>query len=115
MSATRDHLADLLSGYYGGSGFRVERRPDGTVAGHGFGGVTWIGLPVVRSDLDDPAFPDRLRALSEVRMPTGELCPLELLPDDACGDDLRALLVDLHLSDRGHVQVYTVVSSSPRT
>ena len=47
MDATRDRLADLLAAYYEGSGFRVERRADGRVLGHGFGGVTWIGLPSV--------------------------------------------------------------------
>jgi hypothetical protein len=112
MDATRDRLADLLAAYYEGSGFRVERRADGRVLGHGFGGVTWIGLPVVPSDLEDPAFPDRLRALSEERMPTGERCPLELLPDEPCADDLRALLGELHLAERRHVEVYSVLSAT---
>jgi hypothetical protein len=112
VSATRDRLADLLAAYDQGSGFRVERRSDGTVLGHGFGGVTWIGLPVVPSDLEHPAFPDMLRALGEERMPTGELCPLELLPAEDCVDDLRALLAELHLIKRGHVEVYSVLSAT---
>jgi len=42
--------------------------------------VTWIGLPVSAEDLDDAGFEARLVELGGERMPTGELCPLELLP-----------------------------------
>ncbi len=45
-------------------------------------------------------------------MQSGELCPLELLPDDACADGLRALLGDLRLGERGHVEVYALARSS---
>lgn len=106
----RRHLADLLEDYYRGCGWLAERRDDGTVRATGIGGVTWIGLPVVAHDLDDPGFAATLRALGEERMPTGELCPLELLPDEMCADDLRALLGELHLADRGHVEVYSVAA-----
>jgi len=41
-------------------------------------------------DLDDPGFDERLLALSAERMPTGELCPLELLPSADCVDRLRS-------------------------
>lgn len=72
--------------------------------------MTWIGLPVVASDLTDASFRDRLRALGDERMPTGELCPLEILPDGDCAADLSALLDELRLSDRGHVELYTLAA-----
>lgn len=106
----RQHLANLLEGYYRGAGWSVERRPDGTVRAKGLGGVTWIGLPVVASDLKNPRFSDALLGLSEERMPTGERCPLELLPDPGCTDELQSLLTTLHLADRGHVEVYAVAA-----
>lgn len=107
---TRERLTTLLERHYRGSGWSVERVDDGTVRARGLGGVTWIGLPVVAADLRQPEFPDRLRALADERMPTGELCPLELLPDGPCAPDLRALLNDLRLADRGHVDVYAVAA-----
>jgi hypothetical protein len=110
MNDARLRLANLIEAYYRGCGWPVERHHDGTVRAKGIGGVTWIGLPVVAPDLDDPAFPGTLRALGDERMPTGELCPLELLPDEACADGLRALLADLRLADRGHVEVYSVAA-----
>lgn len=107
---SRADLAYLLEEYYRGAGWPVERRPDGTVRAKGIGGVTWIGLPVVADDLADPAFAQTLRGLSEVRMPTGELCPLELLPEPECAAELHSLLRRLHLVDRGHVEVYAVAA-----
>ena len=68
---------------------------DGTVRATGVGGVTWIGLPVVPDDLADPDFARRLRALSDERMPTGQLCPLELLPAEECADELRTRVLEL--------------------
>lgn len=110
MNEHRDRLADLLASYYRGCGWSVTRADDGTVRARGLGGVTWIGLPVVGDDLADPGFAEALRALSEERMPTGELCPLELLPDAGCADELRGLLDELRLSDRGHVEVYALAA-----
>jgi hypothetical protein len=104
----RQRLSDLLEAYYKGAGWSVEHGSDGTVRAKGLGGVTWIGLPVVAGDLEDAGFADTLRALGDERMPTGELCPLELLPDEGCADDLRALLAELRLADRGHVEVYSI-------
>ena len=106
----RQRLATLLEDNYRGLGWSVEQCADGTVRAKGLGGVTWIGLPVTTDVLDDPAFPDTLLALAGERMPTGELCPLELLPDPGCETDLRALLERVRLADRGHVEVYAVAA-----
>lgn len=103
-------LADLLEDYYRGCGWQPDRHDDGTVRARGIGGVTWIGLPVTASDLADPRFASTLLELADERMPTGERCPLELLPDDACASALNALLETLGLADRGHVEVYAVVA-----
>jgi len=43
-------------------------------------------------------------------MPAGELCPLELLPAEECADGLRALLAELRLERRGHVEVYSLAA-----
>ena len=110
MSSDREQLASLLEDYYRGCGWAVNRAPDGTIRARGLGGVTWIGLPVVDGDLADPEFGDVLRALSEERMPTGERCPLELLPDTTCATELRGLLEQLRLSDRGHVEIYSLAA-----
>lgn len=110
MDATRERLTTLMEDYYRGCGWPVSRAQDGTVRARGIGGVTWIGLPVVAGDLADPAFPDLLRALGNERMQSGELCPLELLPDEACAAGLRTLLDELRLGERGHVEVYALAA-----
>jgi hypothetical protein len=110
MGARRDELRDLLERQYRSYGWRVVVGDDGTVRAAGLNGVTWIGLPVVAEDLADPAFEARLLALGNERMPGGELCPFELLPDETCANDVRALLDDLRLRDRGHVEVYSLAA-----
>ena len=110
MSDRKDELRATLCAYYRSCGWNVARAADGTVRATGLGGVTWIGLPVVPDDLADPGFAARLEGLSDERMPTGELCPLELLPADECADELRALLEELRLRERGHVEVYAVAA-----
>lgn len=106
----RARLTELLEDYYRGCGWQPERRADGTVRARGIGGVTWIGLPVTPSDVGDPDFAQTLLELSDERMPGGERCPLELLPDPGCADDLHGLLETLRLADRGHVEVYAVAA-----
>ena len=110
MSEQRQELTAALERYYRGCGFPVELHEDGSVRARGIGGVIWIGLAVVPDDLDDRAFGDRLLALADERMPAGELCPLELLPAEECADDLRALLAELRLERRGHVEVYSLAA-----
>jgi hypothetical protein len=110
VEARRQELSALLARHYAARGWAVEHGADGTVRATGVGGVTWIGLPVVPEDLDDPAFTSRLLMLSDERMPRGELCPLEVLPDEGCTDDVRALLAHLRLRDRGHVEVYSLAA-----
>lgn len=110
MDELREELAATLERYYRSCGFPVERYEDGSLRARGIGGVTWIGLPVVPDDLGDSAFGERLLALANERMPAGERCPLELLPAEECADDLRALLVDLRLERRGHVEVYSLAA-----
>ena len=110
MSERKQELSGRLEACYRGFGGRVERADDGTVRAAGPGGVTWIGLAVVPEDLAAADFEARLLALSEQRMPHGELCPLELLPADECAGDLRAVLERLRLSERGHVGVYSLAA-----
>jgi hypothetical protein len=110
MDERREQLLDELERYYRSCGWKVERGPDGTVRAAGAGGVTWIGLAVVESDLADESFAARLLDLSEQRMPRGELCPLELLPDEPVASALRELLSGLRLSERGHVEVYSLAA-----
>ena len=110
MDVERERLTAIIEDYYRGCGWSVTRGAGGTVRAHGMGGVTWIGLPVCEADLADAGFADLLRELSEERMPTGERCPLELLPEEECADGLRGLLEELRLSDRGHVEVYALAA-----
>jgi hypothetical protein len=110
MSARRDELRALLERQYKAYGWNPAVSADGTVRAAGLNGVTWIGLPVVAEDIADPSFQDRLLALGNERMPRGELCPLELLPDEACAAEVRALLDRLRLRDRGHVEVYSLAA-----
>ncbi|CAN5781910.1 hypothetical protein BH18ACT13_BH18ACT13_07560 [soil metagenome] len=106
MRVTREDLIAALEEYYRSCGLRPEWAPDGTVRARGFGGVTWIGLPVSAEDLDDADFEARLVELGGERMPTGELCPLELLPSPDCAERLYAILERVGLGERGNVEVY---------
>jgi len=110
MSKKRRKLTEALERYYRGCGFPVERCDDGSLRARGVGGVTWIGLAVMPDDLTDASFGERLLSLADERMPAGERCPLELLPADECADDLRALLTELRLERRGHVEVYSLAA-----
>lgn len=105
--AERRELSSALEKHYRACGWPVERAADGTVRAVGPGGVTWIGLPVVADDLEHEELAERLLALSEQRMPTGQLCPLELLPAADCAGELRRLLEELRLAGRGHVEIYS--------
>ena len=110
MHADREHLTQLIEEYYRGCGWQPNREADGTIRARGLGGVTWIGLPVLAEDIASPGFGNRLGGLSEERMPTGERCPLELLPHETCAAELRDLLDELRLSDRGHVELYALAA-----
>jgi len=110
MTNERQQLTAALERYYKSCGFPVDVHEDGSVRARGIGGVTWIGLAVLPDDLVDSSFGDRLLALADERMPAGERCPLELLPAEECADDLRALLAELRLERRGHVEVYSLAA-----
>lgn len=111
MNASRAELLALLETYYHACGWKVARVDDRTVHADGPGGVTWIGLAVVVDDLDDEMFLAQLSELSRRRMERGgERCPLELLPDPACADELRSLLARLRLTDQ--VSVYSLASAA---
>ena len=107
----KTELREVLASYYRSCGWKVEHASDGTIRASGIGGVTWIGLPVVADDLADEGFEGRLVELAEQRMPQGALCPLELLPAEDCADELRAVLARLRLSERGHVEVYSLAAA----
>ena len=111
MSERKQELLAALERVYRRSGWKVTAAEDGTLRATGPGGVTWIGLAVVAEDLADATFPARLLALADSWMPGGrELCPLDVLPDAPCADELRRLLADLRLADRGHVEVYSAAA-----
>lgn len=106
----REELTEMLERHYCGCGWSVTRASDGTVRAEGIGGVTWIGLAVMPEDLESEGFGERLVELSRQRMPTGQLCPFELLPAEECRDLLEAALRELGLADRGHVEVYSLAA-----
>ena len=108
MDARRQELLGELERYYRSCGWKVERAEDGTLRAAGVGGVTWIGMAVVESDLADDSFPERLRELSDVRESDGARCPFELLPEPGCAGEVRSLLDRLRLSER--VVVYSVAA-----
>ena len=110
MNGTKQRLVEQLELYYRSCGWSVERAADGTVRASGPGGVTWIGLAVTADDLVREGFDESLIALSEERMPRGELCPFELLPAEECAQELRARLTRLQLDARGHVAVYSLAA-----
>jgi hypothetical protein len=111
MRVTRADLLSQLEAYYRGCGWKVEPVDDRTVHAHGPGGVIWVGLAVVGDDLREEAFAAQLSELSRRRMDSGgERCPLELLPDPACADELRSLLTRLRLTDQ--VSVYSLASAA---
>jgi hypothetical protein len=102
VSATRDRLADLLAAYDQGSGFRVERRSDGTVLSGYRSCQATSNILRCRTCCERSA-KSGCRWASSAR---------ELLPAEDCVDDLRALLAELHLIERGHVEVYSVLSAT---
>lgn len=111
MSERKQELLAALERVYRGSGWKVASAEDGTLRATGPGGVTWIGLAVVAADLADSGFPERLLALADSWMPGGrELCPLDVLPDAVCADELRRLLADLRLTECGNVEVYSIAA-----
>jgi hypothetical protein len=106
VSARRQELQEKLVAYYRGCGFTPHVAEDGTVRASGLGGVTWIGVPILPEDLD--TLPDRLLALHEERMPAGQLCPLELLPDASCESEVREVLQRTRIADRRYVEIYSL-------
>ena len=101
----------MLEQHYRGAGWKVQQREDCTVRAAGLDGVTWIGLPMVAADLSQPGFGQLLLSLADTYMPDGRaLCPLDLLPDPPCADELRALLDELRLRGLGHVEIYSLAA-----
>jgi hypothetical protein len=108
MGTRRQELQAKLVEYYRGCGFKPSVAEDGTVRAAGLGGVTWIGLAILPEDL--ARLPGRLQELSEERMPAGQLCPLELLPDASCEEDVREVLRQTRIGDRRYVEVYSLAA-----
>ncbi len=109
MEDRRQELLGELERYYAACGWKVERAADGTVRAAGTGGVTWIGMAVVETDLVETGFAERLVELSDVRMAEdGARCPFELLPDEGCAAEVATLLGQLRLADR--VAVYSLAA-----
>ena len=109
MESRRQELLDELERYYRGCGWKVERAGDGTVRAAGTGGVTWIGMAVVKTDLGEEGFAERLVELSGVQMDqNGPRCPFELLPDPDCAGALSSLLSELRLAEC--VSVYSLAA-----
>ena len=108
MSTRRQELQAKLVEYYRGCGFKPEVADDGTVRAAGLGGVKWIGVPILAEDLDSLSV--RLLELGEERMPAGQLCPLELLPDASCQEDVREVLRQTRIADRRYVEIYSLAA-----
>jgi hypothetical protein len=107
MDERRRELLEELAHYYRSCG--VEHADDETIRAEGVGGVTWIGMAVVRHDLSADDFAVRLLELSDVRMNgDGARCPFELLPDVDCVDELRSLVARLRLGER--VSIYSLAA-----
>lgn len=110
MTEIRAGLLEMLEGHYRSSGWKATRS-DRTVEASGPGGVTWIGRPVVAEDVESEDFETELVSLADRRMPAGgELCPLDLLPDERSEPALRELLDRTGLSRRPHVSVYSLAA-----
>ena len=108
MATRREQLQAKLVEHYRGCGFDVEVASDGTVRAIGLGGVEWIGLVIVREDVDSLA--DRLVELSGERMPTGQLCALELLPDADCEPAVQTVLERTRIRDWRYVEIYSLAA-----
>ena len=65
---------------------------------------------MVQEDLHDDTFESMLLSLSDERTPSGQRCPLELLPAEECAAEVRALLAELRLDAMGHVEVYSTAA-----
>ncbi|MGH2499019.1 MAG: hypothetical protein ACRDPC_23890 [Solirubrobacteraceae bacterium] len=109
MDSERNELLEQLEHYYRAGGWRIRDRDDMTVRAVGPGGVEWIGVGIVRADLEN-GLGERLLHLADVRMPEGQLCPLDLLPTAESEGAVRALLARLGLDRRRHVSVYASAS-----
>ena len=108
MATRRQELQAKLVEHYRRCGFDVEVAGDGTVRAVGLGGVSWIGLVIVREDLDGLA--EHLVELSRERMATGQLCALELLPDGDCEQDVREVLGRTRIRDWRYVEIYSLAA-----
>lgn len=111
MDSDREGLVVQLKDHYRSHGWRVDAEDDGTLRAAGPGGVTWHGATVTAEDLESGEIEDRLVELADRRMPQGgELCPLDLLAESKCEDELRQKLDELGLSRRPHVSVYSAAA-----
>jgi hypothetical protein len=108
MATRREQLQAKLVEHYRCCGFEVGVATDGTVRAIGLGGVEWIGLVIVHEDVDSLA--DRLVELSRERMPTGQLCAVELLPDAECEQDVRDVLLRTGIRDWRYVEIYSLAA-----
>lgn len=112
MDDPRAELLSRLEAQYRDFGWSVERAADGTIRAIGPGGVTWIGAAVVREDIESGELAARLPQLSRQRMSdSGELCPLDLLPEPECEAATRTLLERLGLSRCPHISVYSLAAA----
>lgn len=112
MNDQREQLLDQLRSHYASHGWSVKQDEEGTLLAAGPGGVTWLGTALVSSDLASETVEERLIELSERRMPGGaELCPLDLIAEDACEAEVRALLDRLGLAGRPHVSLYSLAAA----
>lgn len=109
VEARRQELQAKLVDYYRGCGFKPHVADDGTVRAAGLGGVTWIGLAIVPADVNGLA--ERLDQLSAERMPGGQLCPLELIPDPECEARVREVLHESRIGDRRYVEIYSIAAA----
>jgi len=109
MSEQRQELIEKLESHYRASGWKVARVDD-VLEAVGPHGVKWIGRAVVPEDLEDEEFEAEIVELADRRMPEGELCPLDLLPDEQIAGEVRELLRRTGLDRHTHVSVYSLAA-----
>lgn len=105
---TRDAAHEALVANYERLGWKQVEPigDDSVVAVAGPGGVTFHGRAVGLDDIANPEFAATLKRLSATRMPTGQLCPLDLMPSGDAAAALRSLLREMHIDRLGHVSIY---------
>lgn len=112
MDEERADLTSQLEAHYRRAGWVVNpgAEPD-TLEATGPGGVDWVGTALLGAELDSPHMEERLRRLADRRMPSGEICPLDLVTSASDRAGVDDLLRRLRLGHLRHISVYSLDES----